>query len=148
VSIYPETCAGCGGTVTVSCDPMTMELRGETVTVHGVEHGTCNKCGEGFLDFYASAQFQAEAVRQLRQIKGLLTSEEIKELRRSLGLSQAAFEHLLGTGPKTVVRWEKGTVFQSSTADRLMRVIRAMPEVASVLRGLKVEPLPDPALRQ
>lgn len=43
-------------------------------------------------------------------------------------LSQAEFERLLGTGPKTVVRWERSTVTQSSTADTLMRVLMKHPE--------------------
>jgi HTH-type transcriptional regulator/antitoxin MqsA len=147
MSIYGETCAGCGGRVSVSCDPMTVQLRGATITVRGVEHGTCEQCGEGLLDPAGADLLQRDSVRQLRQTKGLLTSDEIRKLRQSLGLSQAAFEHLLGTGSKTVVRWEKGTVFQSSTADRLMRVMREMPEVVEVLRSLKVESLPNPAPR-
>jgi len=48
-------------------------------------------------------------------------------------MSQAAFEELLGVGPKTVIRWEKGTVFQGATADRLMRLLRTQPELARVL---------------
>jgi HTH-type transcriptional regulator / antitoxin MqsA len=143
MSAYSETCGGCGGTVSVSCDPISMELRGATIMVAGVEHGTCERCGEGFLDAHAMELLEREAVRQLRKIKGLLTSDEIKGLRRSLGLSQAAFEHLLGTGPKTVVRWEKGTVFQSATADRLMRVIKEMPEVIDFLSNLRVKQVTD-----
>jgi hypothetical protein len=42
-------------------------------------------------------------------------------------------ENLLGVGSKTVVRWEKGTVFQSATADRLMRLILRVPAVMGIL---------------
>jgi HTH-type transcriptional regulator / antitoxin MqsA len=78
-------------------------------------------------------QLQKAAASQVRASQGLLQPEEIKALRASLGLSQAAFEDLLGTGAKTVVRWEKGTVFQSATADRLMRLLREMPELKAAL---------------
>jgi len=71
----------------------------------------------------------------MRAARGLLTPDEIRDLRRSLGVAQAALERLLGVGPKTVVRWEKGTVFQSATADRLMRLLIAKPELVSLLAG-------------
>lgn len=113
--------------------PIRMEVHGETVSVEGLEHGRCTACGESYLSLDDTTRLQAEAARQARAAKGLLTPQEIKDIRHSLGLSQAAFERLLGVGAKTVVRWEKGTVFQSATADRLMRLIRYSPELADVL---------------
>jgi HTH-type transcriptional regulator / antitoxin MqsA len=133
VAIYPETCGECGGKVSASQDPISIEVRGETVLVPGIEHGVCRSCGEAYLDLCCVQRLQEEAMRQVKQAKGLLTSEEIRGLRCSLGLSQTSFERLLGTGPKTVVRWEKGTVFQSATADRLMRLLLARPELAQLL---------------
>jgi HTH-type transcriptional regulator/antitoxin MqsA len=131
--IFPESCGECGGRVAVSHDPISIEVRGETIAVPDVEHGVCRSCGEAYLDPCGIHRVQEEAVRRAKQAKGLLTSEEIRDLRRSLGLSQTGFQRLLGTGPKTVVRWEKGTVFQSATADRLMRLLRARPELAELL---------------
>ena len=55
------------------------------------------------------------------------------EIREGLGLTQQSFEQLLGVGPKTVVRWERGTVFQNRATDSLLRVIRAFPEAARFL---------------
>jgi HTH-type transcriptional regulator / antitoxin MqsA len=132
---YPERCGDCGGVMSVSSDPIPFELRGETLVVHDIEHSTCVKCGEMVLSLQNVGRLQRDAVRQFKEAKGLLTAEEIKAVRLSLGLSQAAFEQLLGTGPKTVIRWEKGAVLQSATADRLMRLIREMPEVVEVLRA-------------
>jgi HTH-type transcriptional regulator / antitoxin MqsA len=133
VPIYPESCGKCGGKVSASQGPISIEMRGETITVPDVEHGICRSCGETYLDLCGIQRVQEEAVRRVKQAKGLLTSGEIRDLRRSLGLSQTGFQRLLGTGPKTVVRWEKGTVFQSATADRLMRLLRARPELAELL---------------
>ena len=133
--MYPAKCAACGGRVEVSRAPIQMEVRGETASVEGVEHGRCTTCGESYLSLDAAEHLQAEAVRQARAAKGLLGPQEIRDIRHSLGLSQAAFERLLGVGAKTVVRWEKGTVFQGATADRLMRLIRYSPELADVLAG-------------
>jgi HTH-type transcriptional regulator / antitoxin MqsA len=130
---HPKTCAACGGAVEVCAEAVSTELRGVTIRVDGVEHGRCRSCGEVYLTLDAANVVQLEAARRLRRARGLLTPDEIRSIRTSLGLSQAGFERLLGTGPKTVVRWEKGTVFQSATADRLMRLLAARPELTALL---------------
>ena len=137
--MYPSTCGECGGRVSASTDVIPFELRGETVDVAGVQHGRCTECGEDYLDTAAMEAVQRAAVAQVRAAHGLLTPDEIRDLRSTLGVSQARLEHFLGTGPKTVVRWEKGTVFQSATADRLMRVLLAKPEVADILARMDTE---------
>jgi len=133
--VYPKKCGECGGPVEESVEAIAIDLRGELVNVNGIDHGRCTGCGEVFLDVDAGDRLQREAVAQLREARGLLTPAQVVELRNSLGLSQAAFEKLLGTGSKTVVRWEKGTVFQSATADKLMRLLIAKPELADILSG-------------
>jgi len=133
--VYPKSCGECGGQVEESVEAISIDLRGETVSVGGIAHGRCTRCGEVYLDSDAGDRLQREAVARLREARGLLTPAQIRDLRRSLKLSQASFEKLLGTGPKTTVRWEKGTVFQSATADKLMRLLIARPELADVLSG-------------
>jgi transcriptional regulator with XRE-family HTH domain len=82
----------------------------------------------------------------IRADLGLLMPKEIKAIRESLDLSQADFELLLGVGQKTVVRWEKGTVFQNRATDTLLRALRDVPGVAEYLgarTGVSV-PMPVP----
>lgn len=98
-----------------------------------VLHGECTGCGEVYLGIDEMERVQKAAASQMRESHGLLQPDDIRALRASLGLSQTGLEGLLGVGAKTVVRWEKGTVFQSATADRLMRLLRVMPEIAGVL---------------
>lgn len=133
--MYPNRCAECGGAIVASLDDVLFEVRGESVPVPGIEHGLCRECGEEYFSLESAERLQREAIRLSKHARGLLSPDEIRALRRSLGLSQAAFEDLLGVGPKTVIRWEKGTVYQSATTDRLMRLIRAMPDVASLLES-------------
>ena len=71
---------------------------------------------------------------------GPLSGDEVRELRQTLGLPQAKFEKLIGAGPKTVARWENGSVFQNRTADTPMRVVRDFPEVAAYLTKRMGEP--------
>lgn len=93
----------------------------------------CTACGE---EFYAPGQLEATQRRAsgvVRSEEGLLLPEEIRAIRESLGLTQSGFERLLGVGAKTVVRWERGTVFQNQATDALLRVIQAFPAAASFL---------------
>lgn len=105
----------------------------------------CTQCGE---ELYLPGQMEATQVRasrSIRQAEGLLQPEEIKGIRDDLGLSQSAFEQLIGVGPKTVVRWERGTVFQNSSTDVLLRVLRRFPEVARFLAARHAVELPRSA---
>ena len=131
--MYPKKCAECGGVVATTTSSLPFDVRGETVHVSGVEHGLCTNCGEVYLSLDAAEALQEKAIRASKAARGLLAPEEIRGLRHSLSLSQAAFEELLGVGAKTVIRWEKGTVFQSATADRMMRLIRLIPDLTSIL---------------
>jgi len=138
--LHPKKCAQCGGAVQTSYGAIPFEVRGEIVQVAGIDHGECSSCGEVYLAIDGAERLQAEAIRASKAARQLLSPEEIKDLRHSLSLSQVAFEKLLGVGAKTVVRWEKGTVFQSATADRLMRLLRAMPELTTVLSSGELYP--------
>ena len=96
----------------------------------------CDSCGE---DLYTPGQMEAVqllASDKLRDEEGLLRSSQIHAIRSRLGLAQHQFEQLLGVGPKTVVRWEKGTVFQNGATDSLLRLIADMPGAAPYLAGL------------
>jgi HTH-type transcriptional regulator/antitoxin MqsA len=103
----------------------------------------CMACEEAY---YAPGQMDADLRRAsdaVRREEGLLTPDEIRGIRQRLRLTQEAFERLLGVGPKTVVRWEKGTVFQNRSTDSLIRVVGAQRETARYLAGLHGVDLPD-----
>ena len=113
--MYPSKCPECGGKISESLGPLEVPLRGQSVEVVGIPHGLCGGCGETYLGIDEMEQLQKAAVDQARQTQGLLRPDEIRSLRAELGdISQVRLEHLLGVGAKTVVRWEKGTVFQSA----------------------------------
>jgi DNA-binding transcriptional regulator YiaG len=44
---------------------------------------------------------------------GIITAEEIKKLRKQLGLSQESFAQLVGVSFQTINRWERG-IFKPS----------------------------------
>lgn len=96
----------------------------------------CSACDETHYTHEQALESSRARAGALRKHAGLLTPQQIRAFREALGLSQAQLERLLGTGPKTVVRWEKGTVCQSRAADRLLRLLMARPRNIDVLRDL------------
>lgn len=64
-----------------------------------------------------------------RRKKGLLTSNEIANIRSCYGLSQNDFSALLGWGDVTVTRYESKTI-QDETYDNIMRMVYENPMFA------------------
>jgi HTH-type transcriptional regulator / antitoxin MqsA len=99
---------------------------------------TCTSCGEYFVDIDEFDAMQRELSERIRAEEGLLAPTRIRAIRESMGLTQQEFEKVLGVGPKTVVRWERGTVFQSAAIDKLLRAVEAVPELRNwLLRGVE-----------
>ena len=129
------TCPVCDGSLNQASEEREVRIGRRAARVME-ELYRCSDCSEAL---YAPGQMDAamrRASEAIRKDEGLLSSEAIREIRMKLGLTQAAFERLLGVGPKTVVRWERGTVFQNRSTDSLLRVIDAMPEAAEFLSRL------------
>ena len=133
-------CGICGGEAILVSDEREVRI-GKRSAVVADQFFRCSVCGE---ELYEPGQMDAVMLRASTAIRadlGLLTPEEIRALRESLELSQVDFERLLGVGQKTVVRWEKGTVFQNQATDALLRALRDVAGVAehlSARTGIKV----------
>jgi len=56
-------------------------------------------------------------------------SDEIKNLRNSLKLSQALFAGLLGVSVKTVEAWESGRNKPEGPAQRMLEMLQKNPEI-------------------
>lgn len=107
-----------------------------TLLAYQDELMACGACGERYYTYKQSLSSSRARAGALRRHAGLLTPEEIRAFREREGLTQAQLESVLGTGPKTVVRWERGTVCQSRAADRLLRLLMANPSNIAALAEL------------
>ena len=135
-----DTCPLCGGPAVLVEEPHSMRMGDRPVTFRDRFY-RCSRCGEEYLNGEMMDDSQRRASAVIRAEDGLLTPDEIVELRKKYGLTQAQLERLIGAGEKTVVRWERGTVAQNKTADTLLRVLAGHPEVVAQLareRGVKL----------
>lgn len=106
----------------------------------------CDRCKEEFYDGEMASETSRRMAAAIRAEDGLLGPDEIVALRKKYALTQAQLERLIGAGPKTVVRWERGTVSQNKTADTLLRVLLEHPEVVASLK--KQNGIAKPARRR
>lgn len=93
----------------------------------------CPACDE---IFYGPEAEQAHH-RAICQALGLLTPEQIREVRERLGLSQGKFAELTGIGVATLSRWEKGRLLQTRSLDNYLHILNALPESIQVLERLQ-----------
>jgi HTH-type transcriptional regulator/antitoxin MqsA len=133
MSVNQLDCAICGS---LSARPMSEKRQviiGRRRTTTQDEYIRCDACGAEYATPEQVERTQQRAVAQIRTEEGLLTPQDIRRIREKYCLSQARLELLLRTGPKTVVRWERGTVFQSAAADTLLRLLDDDPAIPEAL---------------
>jgi HTH-type transcriptional regulator/antitoxin MqsA len=113
-------------------EPVEIALGQRHATVVA-ERMRCSSCAQVFSTTAQMDEAQRAAADRIRADEGLLTGTEIRTIRESLALTQHDFEQLLGIGPKTVVRWERGTVFQNRATDLLVRLVASSIDTSTLL---------------
>lgn len=84
-------------------------IKGQEMTVES-NIRFCKNCESPILD-EALDQKNIEKVYSLyRQENGLLTPEQIKNIRLKYGVTQVTFAKILGLGDKTIARYENGSL--------------------------------------
>lgn len=126
-------CAQCGGLVSRRMVKVDVKVGARETILVPRRLQQCSQCGETYFGVGEMDAVHRAAADIVREREGLLSPAEIRSLRESMNLSQAQFERLLRTGPKTVVRWERGTVFQNRATDTLLRTLRDVPAARAYL---------------
>lgn len=108
------------------------EGRSHPLVVPGLAWLQCTSCDEVVLDDAAMTTIEAARRRAL----GLLSPQQIRDLRTRLSLTQAAMSELLGIGTKTYCRWESGSYMQSEASDRYLRLLIAEPRNLQLLHEI------------
>lgn len=135
-----QECHMCGGEARLVRDQMQIHI-GHRVASIAADRMRCKACR---AEFFLPGQMHAAqklAADQLRAEEGLLAPADVKGIRAMYAWSQADLERVLGAGSKTVIRWERGTVFQSKSTDALLRVLRDVPEAAAYLASRNGMPI-------
>lgn len=70
-----------------------------------------------------------------------ITPDEIRDIRKSLGLSQVEAGEVLGGGPRAFAKYESGLVKPAAAIVNLLRLLDAHPEMMAALKGNRSRPL-------
>lgn len=115
------TCLSCDAAdFTAKLTPVLQQFRGKSYRVM-MPVRTCTMCGAVNITSKEADELRRLTADAYRQDRGLLTSSEIRWLRRQMGKSQREFAQFLGVGIASVKRWETWLV-QDKSNDELMRV--------------------------
>ena len=129
-----DQCPVCASKMRRSRGPMSLPINGEAVTIRGIKHLQCTKCGEGLLNRIEARELQERAFQRYRQKHNLLSPDAIRDIRLKLGMSQRAMARELQLGEVTISRWESNRTVQSAALDLLLRLMRDVPEVRRFLK--------------
>jgi len=130
-------------------------IKGERFSV-SMEGLVCPQCDWKTVDGKNLAEYMRRLADAYRTAHGLLTSQDIRQRRSGLGMSQEDFARYLGVGVASVRRWEMGKV-QDVSSNELIKLrtdeeearrnldrVRRMHRRAS---GCPLLPGADPELR-
>jgi len=129
-----DACPTCGTMMFEARASMPLPINGEEVSVPGVEHLECPKCGEVVLRREQARSLRQAALARYRAAHSLLSSDEIRAIRDRHRLTQAEMAELLRLGGNTLSRWESGRNVQSAAMDVLLRLLRDGPGTLDYLR--------------
>jgi HTH-type transcriptional regulator/antitoxin MqsA len=126
-----RTCATCGTDKTMTRfedEIFSIEHAGMTAQVDGLSGWRCACCGE--VEFDAeSARRYAAAGDDLVLRDRAQQSQEIRRIRRKLGLSQVAAARLTGGGHNAFSRYERGEATPLPAVVNLFRLLDKHPEL-------------------
>lgn len=132
----PENaCHACGTMMKEARGRLSVPVNGEQTAVSFVAHLKCPKCGEVVLGIKEAKRLHEDAIALYRKSHGLLSADQIREIRQRFGLTQTDLARLLRLGGNTVSRWESGRNVQTGAMDLLLRLMRDLSGSVEYLRS-------------
>ncbi len=130
-----KMCPVCGeGRLVRKVIEEVFEYKGRTLVVPDYVVYECDTCGEAIVD-NSSLRRAGKILRDFqRKVDGFLSGEEIRKIRKKLGLSQEEMAEILGGGKKAFARYESGEVCQSRAMDNLLRILERYPELIEIIK--------------
>lgn len=132
----PSLCPMCEeGPLRPSTYTGRLEHDGQTLLVADLECHVCDVCGADPVLEDQARRNQRRYADARRRSDGLLTGDEIRHIRDSLGLTQHEAARIFGGGANAFSKYERGDVVQSVAMDRLIRMVAAHPQLLDWLKN-------------
>ena len=116
-------CDICGDYVEYGVKKVKNKITVRGVTFEAIEHiAYCKKCGEELWVNEVERINDINVYDKYKELVGLLTSKQIKEIRHKRNMSQRELASFLSIGEKDITRYENGAI-QSKVIDNLIRMV-------------------------
>lgn len=113
--------------------PLTLTYKGASITVH-MPGWYGSGPDEGVFD-PEDMKISDRALNRLKaRIDGLLEPEEIRRIRKKLGLTQEAAGALIGGGPRAFQKYETGDLLPSRAISSALILLDRDPKALAILR--------------
>ena len=124
-----HTCSRCGGVSVEHRAEFSFQHGGATLTFED-RQSRCGQCDTVTYKGDQISEHELAVANAIRRHEGLLTPQELRNIRVKYRMLQTDMEQMLNTGPKTWTRWERGKVTPSKSTDNLLRIFASDPSVA------------------
>jgi HTH-type transcriptional regulator/antitoxin MqsA len=114
--------------------PMTLTYRNESITFD-MPGWYCNASDES-IHTGADMKLSDRMLNRLKaRIEGLLEPQEIRRIRKKLGLTQEQAGQLIGGGPRAFQKYETGDVLPSRAISSALVLLDHDPAALAILKG-------------
>lgn len=119
--------------------PLTLTYKGASITID-MPGWYCDASPEG-IHTGADMKVSDRALNRLKaRAEGLLLPEDIRCIRRKLGLTQEAAGELIGGGPRAFQKYETGDLLPSRAISSALVLLDHDPASLRVLKDRQVNP--------
>ncbi|PPK75627.1 HTH-type transcriptional regulator/antitoxin MqsA [Methylobacter tundripaludum] len=127
MSSHIETCPICGeGHLQLRVDQNETEYKGHNGLI-SLFYSECDACGSEQADAIQTRNNKRAMLAFKKEVDGLLTGAQLKELRNRLNITQSQAAAIFGGGPVAFSKYESDDVMQSESMDKLLRLADAVP---------------------
>jgi HTH-type transcriptional regulator/antitoxin MqsA len=112
---------------------MTLTYKGESITID-MPGWYCDSSDES-IHTGRDAVVSDRALNRLKaRSEGLLEPEDIRRIRKKIGLSQTAAGQMIGGGPRAFQKYESGDLLPSRAISSALRLLDHDPKALMVLK--------------
>jgi HTH-type transcriptional regulator/antitoxin MqsA len=118
--------------------PLTLTYKGESITVE-MPGWYCERSEESIHDG-DDMKVSDRALNRLKaRVEALPEPEEIRRIRKKLGLTQAAAGELIGGGPRAFQKYETGDLLPSRAISSALALLDHDPKTLRVLKQRQIK---------
>ena len=130
------TCPESGHEMHRDVRPRTYDYKGQSATID-VPGWYCDGCGES-IHTGRDTKVSSRLLRRMKaKDQGLLIADEVRRIRKRLGLTQKDADSLMGVAPGTFRRCENSDEMVSRAVSGLLRLLDENPDGLSVIRPIE-----------